>query len=270
MSDKFEKKIVQHPSLSNADEMKAICKPLEKLNINYFSQVRVSNDKRYSVLSSNPSFLEHYLRHQYYDADINMADHEQVGSYVLWDALALCGVTEKLKDEATQFGVKHTFTIIKPGSSATDYFHFSSDMLGPSINNDYLRHLDLLERFTNYFKDSIGRSPLKKAHQENFQLELESTRFSMLANVANAKEKNRADFLALIENQKGNSTFSRITKRQRDCLNLYVKGYTTKNIASQLGLSHRTVENYLQQVKEALCVSTKAELILLAIENNGL
>lgn len=51
------------------------------------------------------------------------------------------------------------------------------------------------------------------------------------------------------------------SRRELECLKLYTKGKTSKEIASYLGLSYRTVENYLQHIKDKLNVSTKTELI---------
>lgn len=56
-----------------------------------------------------------------------------------------------------------------------------------------------------------------------------------------------------------------LSKREMECLQLTVKGYTAKRIAQQLEISHRTVEEYLTNIKIKMKVSTKAELIELAM-----
>lgn len=52
-----------------------------------------------------------------------------------------------------------------------------------------------------------------------------------------------------------------LSKRQRECLQLTLRGYTAKKIAKEVGLSHRTVEEYLNHIKAKMGARTKLELI---------
>lgn len=52
-----------------------------------------------------------------------------------------------------------------------------------------------------------------------------------------------------------------LTKRQMECLYYLTKGMTIKQIAAQLALSHRTVEHYLEAIREKLGCASKWELI---------
>jgi len=52
-----------------------------------------------------------------------------------------------------------------------------------------------------------------------------------------------------------------ITKRQAECLNCLVRGMTAKQIARTLGLSHRTVEDYILNLKDKFKCTTKSDLI---------
>lgn len=52
-----------------------------------------------------------------------------------------------------------------------------------------------------------------------------------------------------------------LTPRETECLEYTVKGFTAKQIAKKLHISSRTVEDYINQVKIKLDVSTKQEMI---------
>lgn len=52
-----------------------------------------------------------------------------------------------------------------------------------------------------------------------------------------------------------------LSKRELECLNLTVKGYTAKKIARELQISHRTVEEYIYNMRVKVGASSKAELI---------
>lgn len=52
-----------------------------------------------------------------------------------------------------------------------------------------------------------------------------------------------------------------LSKREKDCLYHYVRSKSTREISQILGLSKRTIEHYLENIKQKLHVSTRSELI---------
>lgn len=56
-----------------------------------------------------------------------------------------------------------------------------------------------------------------------------------------------------------------LTKRELDCISLLVKGATSNDIAHTLGLSKRTVDFYLRNVKDKLQVNKATEIVALAV-----
>lgn len=57
-----------------------------------------------------------------------------------------------------------------------------------------------------------------------------------------------------------------LTPREVQCLSFYMRGYSSRNIADSLGLSHRTTEFYLDNIKSKLGVNKRSELLPLAFE----
>ncbi len=58
-----------------------------------------------------------------------------------------------------------------------------------------------------------------------------------------------------------------LTQREMQCLQYTVKGFTAKEIAQQLGISFRTVEEYLTNIRIKAGANSKSELIKMTIEN---
>jgi len=52
---------------------------------------------------------------------------------------------------------------------------------------------------------------------------------------------------------------SRLTLRQRDCLELVAQGFTSKQIARKLGISHSTVDNHILAATQLLRVADRRE-----------
>jgi len=59
-----------------------------------------------------------------------------------------------------------------------------------------------------------------------------------------------------------------LSKRELQCIQYLVKGASAKDIAFTLGLSYRTVEIYIQNIKNKLNVRKTTEIIALALMEN--
>lgn len=60
----------------------------------------------------------------------------------------------------------------------------------------------------------------------------------------------------------------RFTNREKDVFKQLLRGTTAKQIAKELGISWRTVEQHINQIKSKLGCRYKNEIILTAIRNN--
>lgn len=266
------KNINLHPTQAYANELADICRPLEKLNITYFGHAQVNDQGHFAALNNNPQFMHYYLSNNYYNADIHMAQ-ESLGNYVLWDNIELDGKSRKLFHEAMNFGVDHTFTIIEKNVNGMQYYHFASNTKDKSINQEYLRHLDLLKRFTCYFNEQVASSKnLRDAYSSTFSLAADSTGFIVSdSKIGSSEPTLRESFLQQINSQDTssnnlNSFIMRhynlvLSKREIDCLTSTVFGKTAKLTADDLGISRRTVEEHLASIKVKLHVFSKTELI---------
>jgi len=58
----------------------------------------------------------------------------------------------------------------------------------------------------------------------------------------------------------------KISARERECLNLLIRGMTAKEIARSLALSPRTVEFYIENLKKKFNCSNRIELIAKAFD----
>lgn len=276
-------KISKHTALISTQDIIDICRPLNKFDISYFSHVHVDENGKFSGLSNNPLFSEHYLRNRYYNADINMAEKNMLGQFVLWDALDRNGATEKMDKEAEEFGVKHTFTIIENNSKGSDFYHFSTHLNSSMINQVYLANLDLLKLFILYFKENMRQSkPLSSIYNIKFSLDKNSEGFYIksTSDISNNLFK-RSEFiydlslknslsLSQVSAEANNINIDELksklfamnfSKRELECILLTMRGKSAKQVAYDLGISSRTVEEYLNNVKVKMNVFSKSELI---------
>src|SRR5262249_16201397 len=66
-----------------------------------------------------------------------------------------------------------------------------------------------------------------------------------------------------------NSLATQLSMRQEECLYYLLKGFTAKETGKILNLSHRTVEKYLNNLKDKFKCHKKTNLITKAIESGG-
>lgn len=268
----MQNKILSHPGLQHSQDIVRICSPLKQMNISYFAHVNVNNDGEFSALSNNAAFTEHYLNAEYYNADIHLAGSNKFGRYIIWDMIERCGLSEKMHIDASQFGVRHTFTIIKENPHGKDYYHFATHKPGRSINQVYLANLDLLEIFIEYFKETIHQSKqLVSAYDLKFDIDLNAKGYTVKeASVLNKLQKSRQLFQNSLHavNQKeyfdATSLISPdsflVSNREWECLQWLIRGKNAPEIAQLLEISKRTVEKHLSNVKTKLGCETLFEL----------
>src|SRR3990167_5573464 len=166
----MNKYIDQHPSITCHQDISEICRPLQKLNITYFCHVNI-NDQRFSALTNNPGFHRHYLNNEYYNADIHMANNQLIKDYFIWDSVERDGKSLQMHQEASEFGVRHTFTIYEKNHLGNNYYHFATNLTEKSITQVYLKNYDLLKLFIMHFSNHVSQSKLlSSAYEIKFDL----------------------------------------------------------------------------------------------------
>jgi DNA-binding CsgD family transcriptional regulator len=254
----------KHPIFHNAGDIADLCRPLLRLNITYFAHIQVDEEGHFSGIANNPRFGEHYLRNRYYNADIHLASTSTYGKYVLWDTIERKGRSLKMHQEAAEFGVQHTFTIIEKGNGITDCYHFANHANDCSINQIYLANLDLLKLFILHFKEAVRQSSiLLSAFDYKFRIDKNAAGFTAHTTMnEQAQQNNRLLFLNDLKCKiKTNDMLSTLSPQRMKCLKLLAEGHSAKQIADLLKLSTRTIENYLAYLRDLFDCRNSKELI---------
>lgn len=265
----------RHPSVYFTSEVVEIAQPLfESTNFHFFSYFRHYPDGSRILLSTN-SIWTQYLYSQKY-ASINQFNigkspmSSTPGAY-LWEWLPNLLETEleregfykKIKD-GYKFGLHNGISIIKDLEDSKEYFNFGTKEDSSYVYQFLFNRLNILERFVIFFKIK-AKSLLEKCELHKIILPSYSTLIA-----PNPSQKNdflKSDFInqtaidqfpCLVNNQ----TYI-LSKRQIQCLYYLSQGKSAKEIAQFLNISNRSVEKYIQLVKEKFLVSTKSQLLTL-------
>jgi DNA-binding CsgD family transcriptional regulator len=120
--------------------------------------------------------------------------------------------------------------------------------------NHYLSKLNMLNAFADYFKREAA-SFIERMRFDGYSMErAKGKAFLECASSHPLKASNEQlkQFLKSI---------SPLSPREHECLELYSKGYDSKETAELLGISHRTVEHYFESMKNKLGCFSKREIL---------
>ncbi len=130
-----------------------------------------------------------------------------------------------------------------------------------SIFNFYLNAIPILRDFIKYYE--YHASELIEYTKQNNRIIMPYYSEKKIRNCERFEEMlniSKLDFS--IEAEKNISFDGKsMTSRELECLRLVSQGYTMKNIARKLEISHRTVEQHLRNIKDKLGLNTKNQLV---------
>jgi len=170
------------------------------------------------------------------------------------------------------FNIDNGLSFVIKKKQETILYIFAATRDNHSINNFYVRNIDLFKRFILYFNDKASNLIKKAAGNKIYLPEKQIVTSSRKLKNIDISEKTRSEFFKMTNidrffllNQDENLY---LTKREAECVTYMIDGATAKQTAKILGISFRTVESYIQQIKEKLKCPNKEALISLLIESN--
>ena len=263
-------KISQHPTLTALDDLKQICKPLQRLNIDYFAHVRIDHEGKFSTVLTSPGFAKAYFKQKFYNVDVHVEKAIAFGKFIVWDALEYSGNSAQMLKTAQDLDHRHAFTICQKSQFGDEYYHFATHINNRSMNQMYLNNVDLLEKFIPYFHQQVQATPkLKEAYDIKFDIEPTKANYSFKSDSMILTPNNqRIEFLRDIQDgitllNKSSHNEVKLSEQQALCLYHLLQGKSAKLIARDLHISYRTVEHHIENIRKVTGCKSSKELILL-------
>jgi DNA-binding CsgD family transcriptional regulator len=246
----------KHFALTSSNLIQQICGPvLNPIDITYFNYIKIyHNDCSRELLTNNPDWIDHFYKNALYDtvAAIDI-EHLLPKGYFLWSEM------DKTSPVYLQgrdfFNIDHGISFVIKRTDVTYLYIFGTKRENHEINNFYAGNIDLLQRFIHFFTDQ-AQEILKTAEENKIYLpspqKINTERVNNIV-LSNQVRKN------FFENTKINRYFILnesddlyLTQRQAECAKLFVNGFTAKQISKTIGISHRTIEGYLRDIKQKI------------------
>jgi DNA-binding CsgD family transcriptional regulator len=140
---------------------------------------------------------------------------------------------------------------------------FATTQNDPNVINVYLNNLDRLKAYCHYFREETTDLQKKLDH-----IKVDFTKYigqeffkNGLNKEKGAHEKAQREFcFKLYESKGGLKPLKPLSKREMECLERMLDGKSAAIIAQDLSLKTRTVEFYIEGIKNKLSCSSKYEI----------
>lgn len=241
--------------------IKEICEPLQRFfGINYFTYHSLNSEGHWRPLVSRPDWADFYTERKLYLMEPMLLHPRcyQSGSLLWTHFLTDPDQQAILKIGRERFGMAHGFCIIEKQGDSCEFFGFNAPPSCEKIYSTYMHDLPLLQEFCRYFKKAAA--PLLK-EVERDPLLLMDLRGKDFQEACESPFEVPCDPKAMFWKYIQAEGPVKLSKREKECLNLYIDDLRMQDVADKLVLSIRTVESYLASVKNKLDCWNKAELI---------
>ncbi len=259
----------KHFSLTSSSDVATICQPLSNLGVTYFNYIKIYNeDGSRELLTNNASWIEHFYRNSLYSS-VGAIDVEYLlpKGYFLWSELDSDDPVYSQGRES--FNIDNGVSFVVRREDITYLYIFASTRSNNKINNFYTRNIDLFKRFMLFFNEQA--SGLMKAASENrIYLPDKQVASSQKLNQIDISVQSREEFYEKTLMERfylfTESEDFYLTRKQAECAAYLVAGATAKQCGKKLGISHRTVQGYIDDIKNKIYYlsggrPTKEELI---------
>ncbi len=229
------------------------------LGISAFVYGRTHSNGRTSWVSSKPEHDLFLLESQVLRDEplfLNTQEALPEGSYLWFSDREFPGSDTFNEERARRFGLDHGMAMVRHRKEYLEICFFSGLLSKQPLYNLFLNEKALFAAFMEHFTKQLDRrllevleggmsiADLKNCHQQPKNIPL----------------PNRKALVAACGMQK----LLELSTRERECLLLFREGYTYEGIGKKLYLSARTVEHYIESIKNKLTLETRPELYVVA------
>jgi DNA-binding CsgD family transcriptional regulator len=262
MSDLVE--MVQQVSGQHRSRLDRLIQPLiTSFGIHAFGYYQIGVDGGITFLGNLPHVSEYYFGEELYKGNPFLKHPDLVPSgYILADTAPSQEFLDAQSLMQKKFGLEKLLLIFEREGDLMYGYGIATTSHDANMMNVYLNHLDKFRSYCHYFREQT----------QDLQQILNSSKLNMSkiigddffcgnnkrdVRLEHATQKRFFNQLQLFEYQ---HMLKPLSKREVQCLQLLLQGNSASKIALRLSLSVRTVEHYIENIKNKLCCSSRREL----------
>lgn len=246
--------LVQHFSERYHKQVQQLCEPLmTHLGIHYFCFQRVNTKGQWTILSSNPDWIHYSAEQQFYLHDPSLIDPTRYQSGINFpDTHHHESFQSTLATHARDvFNLHHSLAIIDRQQAHCDFYFFAAPAEHQQMMNIYINNTTSLRyHFSDYFKREMHSTITR---MDDYAVDLSTIKPDAYTSEANVLDiQPQLDYF---------DPYAQLSPRERTCVESIKKGKTAKQIALHLGISYRTVQAHIYNLKQKLGIQHIRELL---------
>lgn len=248
-----------------AKDVSAICEPLLNYGISYFLYSCIFDNGSIHFQTNRPEICHNHFFKQY--PLIPAINKKLIKKKFYYLAAPLEDNIHKFNyaiSDFRLFNIGHCIFFLERHKDYYELIVFGATLENYEIINFYLNNIDFLENFKFYFKAKAQKLIVKS---EKNKLVVPKPMFDTVQAVTQllnleSKQQNPANtFVPDYYFFNYNDKKIKLTKREMDCLRHIKSSLSAKEIARVMDISYRTVESYLENIKNKLQCHKKSEII---------
>jgi DNA-binding CsgD family transcriptional regulator len=250
--------IVQNYMVRYSDQIKKTTEPLaHHFDISYFIYYCIDNSGHYIGLANRPDWMEYYVNEKIFLQDPYLRDPRVYQSGMcLAEQLGPQEYRESITDHAKKFQMDVGVAFIQKIENGVEFFGFAGNQATSSLQKLYLNNPHLLKSFAHHFKNRLSKV-LTQMQEEKFSL-LQMKGRDFLCHDPIRPDIGLSTQLTYL--QALGIGIEKLSSRELECLQLFMKDKSAQQTAEHLGLSRRTIESYFENIKNKLGCADKREI----------
>lgn len=248
--------------VNSSQKIAEIASVLTDLKIYHFTFLERFQTGEVVYFSNSAEWIKDYFGKGLYESSQfdKPAPDFQDFEYVIWPSESPLPVYQYAREH---YNSDHGITLIKKRPKSRRFFFFSTTQDLAIVKQVYINNLEALERFVSFFEIE-AEAEIRAAYK--LMRIAPHKKASTLQNPALSKAETLKKFYQKTQiDLPGNVVmpslgFIKISPQEWRCLRFLSQHYTTPEIAEKLGLSTRTIETYLNSLKNKFGCFRKTEL----------
>ena len=257
----------QHPLLTLSTDFSQLCSVLDNFHINHVTYIKRYHDGTRVGLANKPQWIEDYYNLSLYKSSLfetaeKTPHHSDFG---VWIGEYDLDVYQHGKDF---YNTYHSITISEPVNDGCEFYLFSCPKEHAAEIHYLSNHMEILYHFILFIKDrgrklfsaaSKNKITLPKISEREIPVDYIDADFALKMDAA-AKQFLRMTPVHRFQFESDGIQGVHLTQRELQCVSHLLDYKTALEIAELMNVSRRTIESYLDNVKNKLNCSNLKEL----------
>lgn len=232
----------------------------QAFDFSYFFYISISPERHCTFIGTNPDLIQHYWDEKMHYCNPFFVNTQDVKSGLyLYDSVQNSDFQTSMQRMEIKYKAKHCALLTRNDHRGCVLYGFATKPQISRHETFIFNQVSLLQNFTHYFENDM-KSVLQNMAEQPVDLRSQLDVFAKSKELILPKISLDKDKAEAFLKEYSDKSMPHFTAREKDVIKVFLKGKTAREIADDLSLSLRTVQHYIENIKNKLHCTTKSEL----------